>query len=426
MKRLSKLAGLLAVLGTLATVHAQPANPPTFTPQAAPAGLQSNESARALIEADPRVAQAREALEAARFRAQALAAGPHEWVAKAGTQQRRDRTPGGIGSVREWSVGLERTLRIGGKAGIDRELGENATELAEAKLGEARHESARDLVELTVGIQAAERTRALWSEQLGFAQSNVNAASVRRRAGDASMLDQNVANGDLAEVQRQLSTAAGEEAKLRARFSARYGQKPIPALSPTDPIPLTPEGSAWRARIFEESDAVKVVEYELKQAELTARRLGADRLADPTVGVHAGSEGGGAERIVGVTLSIPLGGTYRNALQREALQQVEVARAALEKARQDLEAEVAQTLAEAAGSLERWRFAEQAAVASAQNARLTQRAYTLGEADLQAVLLARRQSVEAALGAAQARTDALRARYRLLVDAHLIWNLHED
>lgn len=57
------------------------------------------------------------------------------------------------------------------------------------------------------------------------------------------------------------------------------------------------------------------------------------------------------------------------------------------------------------------------------NARLTQRAYAAGEADLQTLLLARRQGIDAALGAEQARTDALRSRYRLLIDAHLIWGL---
>jgi outer membrane protein, heavy metal efflux system len=66
------------------------------------------------------------------------------------------------------------------------------------------------------------------------------------------------------------------------------------------------------------------------------------------------------------------------------------------------------------------------ASATHENARLVQRAHALGESDLQAVLLARRQAVEAALAALQARVDALRARYRLLVDAHLIWDLADE
>ena len=66
------------------------------------------------------------------------------------------------------------------------------------------------------------------------------------------------------------------------------------------------------------------------------------------------------------------------------------------------------------------------AAATRENAPLTQRAYALGEADLQALWLARRQSVEALLGAAQARADARRVRYRPLVDGHLIWDLADD
>ena len=54
---------------------------------------------------------------------------------------------------------------------------------------------------------------------------------------------------------------------------------------------------------------------------------------------------------------------------------------------------------------------------------MTQRAYSLGEVDLQALLLARRQTVEAADSALNARVLALRSYYSLLVDAQLIWDL---
>ena len=36
-----------------------------------------------------------------------------------------------------------RTIRVGDKAGLDRELGETGLRLAGARLGEARHEAAR-------------------------------------------------------------------------------------------------------------------------------------------------------------------------------------------------------------------------------------------------------------------------------------------
>ena len=61
-----------------------------------------------------------------------------------------------------------------------------------------------------------------------------------------------------------------------------------------------------------------------------------------------------------------------------------------------------------------------------ENARLTQRAYTLGEGDLQTLLLARRQAGAAANSALQAQLIALKAWYGLLVDAHLVWELERD
>ena len=331
------------------------APPAAFTAQVAPADLPSNDTAKALIDGDPRVVQARHALEAARHRADMLTAGPHEWTARASTQRRRYRSS--AQDVNEWSIGLERAVRIGGKAALDRQLGETQRRLAEARLGEARHEAARELLDLWLNWLAADRTRQLWTEQLGFAQTSFNAAGTRRRAGDASLLEQNAARADLAEVQRQLSGAANEEAKARAKLRTRFAQLPASAQAVAlgEPAALTPDDALWRERILAESDDLRVAKEELQRAELTAARASADRLADPTVGVHATSEAGGAERVVGLTLSIPLGGTYRHAQQREALAQVDVARAAVERALRELESDIAEGLTDARGSLERWR-----------------------------------------------------------------------
>lgn len=94
--------------------------------------------------------------------------------------------------------------------------------------------------------------------------------------------------------------------------------------------------------------------------------------------------------------------------------------------RRDVELEAAQTYADATGSLERWQIAGEAARLSGDSARLMQRAYSLGEADLQALLLARRQATGAARAALQAQGEAVRWEMRLLIDAHLIWDLARD
>lgn len=129
-----------------------------------------------------------------------------------------------------------------------------------------------------------------------------------------------------------------------------------------------------------------------KKAELSAARARADRIPDPTVGVYTASEAFRNERIVGLSLSIPLSGSYRSERMHQALQEAEAARAKVKR----------------------------------DSARLTQRAYGLGEADLQTLLLARRQALDASTAAEQARVEALRWHCRLLIDAHLIWALEED
>ena len=94
---------------------------------------------------------------------------------------------------------------------------------------------------------------------------------------------------------------------------------------------------------------------------------------------------------------------------------------AIARQRRELELLVSGQVQDAIGSVERWRLAEQAAATARETARLTQKAYTAGEADVQALLLVRRQALEAATTANAARAEALRARYRLQIDAGLLW-----
>lgn len=100
--------------------------------------------------------------------------------------------------------------------------------------------------------------------------------------------------------------------------------------------------------------------------------------------------------------------------------------AALDRERREIDTEVAETYADAVGNTERRRLAELGAAAASNSARLTQRAYTLGEADLQSLLLVRRQSLDASRAAVKARAEALRWNCRLMIDAHLIWDFARD
>ena len=73
-----------------------------------------------------------------------LDAGPHEFALRLSSQQRRDR-PLDL-TYREHEVGIERAIRLPGKAGKDAQLGAAGIEQARFALGDAVHESARLLL----------------------------------------------------------------------------------------------------------------------------------------------------------------------------------------------------------------------------------------------------------------------------------------
>jgi outer membrane protein TolC len=391
---------------------------PAFAAPQLPTDLPAAHQVAALIEQDPSVAQARAALDATGHTAAMTRMSPYEWTAKVHGQRRRYDS---AGSSNEWGMQLERPIRIGGKAGIDAELAQTLVRQAQARLGEARHEASRALLDGWLDWLTAVRARELLAEQLAFAQANNKAVDTRRKAGDASMLEVNVAKADVTEVQRQLSSAKAQEDRTAVRLRVRF-----PALTlDVTPLstPVEPEGSEaqWLAKVVEASESLQVAQQEVKHAELVASRASAERTADPTLGVFTASEAFRNERIVGVSISIPLGGTYRREKAAEALQQVAVARAALDAERRVLEVRVAEAYAEAVSGVQRWRQSEEAVAAARESARLTQRAYALGEADLQTLLLVRRQSHDALAAASLERVAALRARYRLLLDAEMLW-----
>lgn len=388
-----------------------------------PADLPPTELARDSIDQAPTVVQARRAFEASGHGAVAMRVGPHEWTTRV-TAQRRRYDSGGTSN--EWTASLERTLRIGGKAQIDAQLGDAELLIGQARIGEARHEAARALADLWIDTLATSRQRELWAEQQGFAESNYRAVEKRRKAGDASVLDLNIAQADLIDVQRQFSSAATAEAKAKGKLAVRFPTLKYQPKALVEPTPLDMSLPQWRDRILAESDPIKIVQGELMKAELTAARARADRIPDPTVGVFTASEAFRNERVVGISVSIPLGGSYRSEKMYQALQEAEAARAKLDAQKREQEAEVVDAYIEATGALERWRLVTQGLATTRDSARLTQRAYSLGEADLQSLLLARRQAIDAATAAEQARTEALRWNYRLLIDAHLIWGLEDD
>jgi len=281
-------------------------------------------------------------------------------------------------------------------------------------------------VSLWLDWLAAERSRELAASNLVAVQENLKAVDKRTRAGDASKLDLNFANAELAEQKRMDNDARTQASAAWARLSTRFpGINRQSVLLPS-PILIAENDALWRDRIIAESDQHQVVQTQLRIAQAQADRARADRVPDPTFGVYTASEVGGRERISGITISIPLPGGLRDSRSSKALAAVEVARNAVDLKKRELETEIASALVTARGTYESLQIANEGALAMQENAKLVQRAYSLGEGDLQSLLLARRQVTAAMNSALLAQTNALKAYYDLLIDAHFVWGLEND
>jgi cobalt-zinc-cadmium efflux system outer membrane protein len=405
----------IGLLAAASGAHAlQPVNPPGLLPTAI---------ARPQLEQDGMVAAARAGLEVALQEAGILDHSPYEWIPRVTGQQRSVESGSRYG---EWNVALERTIRLPAKATADGMRGKAVVAESRARYGEALHEAARELTTLWVDWVAAEQARALAENSLRSTQASLTAVEKRIRAGDASKLELGLARAELAEQRR-----VGNDAKTGAnvawvRLSTRFPGVKRQALALPTPLPIDGDAAAWRERILSESDELKIVQTQMQKLQAQAERARADQTPDPTLGVYRASEIGGRERISGVMISIPIPGGARDARSAKAVAEIAVAQQEVELKKRQLETAIASALATAHGAYDSLQIANEGAQAMQENARLMQRAYALGEAELQALLLARRQETAAMNSALQAQVMALKAYYGLLVDAQLIWELAHD
>ena len=384
-------------------------------------GLPAEDAALAAIEQDPLLLQARHAVEAARHGAAMQRQGSYEWTVGSTVQRRRaDGSP----SQREWSAQLERTVRIGGKAELDRRLGDSSEALAQSQWATARIEAALRLLEGWLDWQGARLSEQLLTEQLRLAEENVRAVALRHKAGDAARLDLRLAESDASDMRRQQGLAQTARARAEAALRLHYPGLALQSTPLADPGQLTmpvlsPADIDGHPRLAAASQA-------LEQARLLAQRVRADRMPDPTLGVFTSSEAGGRERVTGISLSIPLSGSYREQAARQAWQQVNVAQSAFDHQRRELELQLSLLAQEVGDSAARWKQSTDTANALQEIAALTQKAYAAGEADVHALLLAQRRALEARSAAQSARNDAMRAHMRLLIETGQVWGLRAD
>lgn len=352
-----------------------------------------------------------------------LDAGEHEFSVSVGAARRRTDA---ARHLNEWDVAVERPIRLPGKARLDGELGSLGVAQAQSSLNDAIHETARGLLRAWFGWLRARAQLDEWRNQVSLLQRQGEAVARRVRAGDAPRIEQTLAEAAVAQAEAAAVQAALRVSVATAELTQHYPGIVLPE-NPARSAPA-PVGQAleyWRERILDHNHELAAVRAEVKRRQTLIARSQAEEMPDPKVGVRHASEAGGSERVTGLYVSIPLPGRARTAATEGARAQMDMAVQKEAALLRRLNAEAAAAHAGATAAYEGWRKARDAAQAMERNAELIARAYALGEAGLSDTLNARRLAVEGRLAAATALLDAAEARYRLMLDAHLLWGRDE-
>ncbi len=404
----------LAILAIL-LLFASVSRAATGTP---PADLPDAQAALAALDNHPQVRAAQARLRVAQAERQRLQAGSHEYALRLNAQRRGVR---GGPDHDEWEAAIERGLRLPGKARLDERIGVVGVEEAEERVGDARHEAAKQLLTLWYAVLQTQAEVRLWREQVELLEAESRIVRSRVRAGDAARMQTLQAEAAVAQAISQQGQAQARARMALAELSRHFPDLPAPGDRAAEPV--LPEGgeAQWLDQTLAHNHELLAVQRAVERARLLAQRTDAERRPDPVLGLRYANEQGGNERVLGVSLSIALPGEARRAAaslqaaEAEALAEVEAA------TRRRLTAEATANWLRASGAVEAHRRMAQAAAAATRHADLTRRAHELGELGLSEVLLARRTALEAHIAAEQSRLGANEAIARLLLDAHLLW-----
>lgn len=385
---------------------------------APPADLPPEQVATRALDNHPAVVAARAETRAAQVEQERLRIGDYEVNLQLSTQRRETR--GGPGYT-EWQAGLERPLRLPGKARLDAGIGLSLAEEAQERLADARHEAAKQLLNFWYDAHQATLEASLWRRQAELLQQQQRIVTARVKRGDAARLEAHLAEAAVAQALSRVAVTTAREQAARAELRARFPELPAPAADVASPQTPEQNETFWQERTLEHNHELQALQRALERARLLTRRAEAERMPDPSLGLYLASEQGGNDRIVGVSLSLPLPGQARRALPRQRLAEAEALAAREAETRRRLAAEASNNWHHARAGAETWQRQAEAAQAVARHADLARRAHELGELGLAETLQARSQALESELAAGLAGLAANQAHARLLLDAHQLW-----
>lgn len=385
------------------------------------AGLPAPDDVMNALRESPRLQVQVESIEQGVQRERKRRAGPHEWQISAMQQQRTEAS--GL-RFDEQEYGLQRGMRWPWKASLDNRLGRQERLVGELSYSDAWHEAGRDLLDLWFEWVGAEEAVRITDAQLQSLRDQQRSVERRVEAGDAAAVELQLADAETRRMQSSRNAAA--LAAMRAREALASGYPALPLKLPillAEPQALPGTDGEWMEHVTADNHELELAESQAAASRLAAERAGAERLADPTLALHYSDNLDGNRRLLGLTVTLPIGGSSRSADAALARSQSRAAEANVRLITDRVRSDARAAIAAARLSLRSWQDLTEAAARMRRAADAAARGYELGELDLSVTLAARRQALEADQQHMMAQLTALHDHARVLLDSHRLWAL---
>lgn len=402
LRQIARLLPLLLTLGSLG-VQAQDLPATSSGLLASPPATLADALAQASAR-DPQAAQLNERLNQAQAGidlARSLTPGP----AAVSLNHLNDRLQQNQGR-REWEVEVASPLWLPGQQGASQRHAERTLAELQARLALRQLELAGALREQWWQLAQARAARELAQQRLQTANDLAQSVQRRYQSGDVARVDANLAHAERLSAQAEALDADTALLQAQQAYTALTGMAPPPSLPPEpapDPAPATLPGAASTDTAATELEAHPQWQALQRAVDLANSRLTLldnSRRDAPELALRWTTQRGDAlspyDQAVGIKLTVPLASSDRvrqdsagaRAELAQADRELAQTRTRLAQALQSAQTELVTTRAQQA-------LAAQRSALTADNLKLAQRAFDLGEQDLATLLRARSADHEA-------------------------------
>lgn len=324
----------------------------------------------------------------------------NEWSTQASYGQRRNRAPWSDPAearTREWSLGIQKATRWLGQGRAAEHASDLAGQLSEKQLEQAWLGQVKDLLSLHQNWLTAVLIERSWARQMALTQQQLDSLGKRQQLGDAPRVDVMLMEATLAQTQAKLTEARQQvrqaSSLLRARFP-NWAQNP-PAddaslIGASAPAPGQEALDPW----IEQHPDVQLAHAQALFQEANAQQVQAESRPAPTVGLNWAHDNSGRERTWTVSVSVPLGGAYRQAATRAAAMDEASAQARYQQVMQDVRQALETERTALSNGYEQWA---QESLAHARLQAVVQsqsKGVTLGETAVSDLLVTQRQAAQ--------------------------------